>query len=548
MSSTKTQTAVARRKAETEEAGLDDHDSLSTIRHADDVLLAKLGYRSEFKRQISLIETTAIVLSILAPLESVTVTLPFTLASGGHVGMVFGWIIPCILTMSIAACMAELTSAMPTSGGLYYFSARLAPRRWAPLACWITGWANVTGQVVLMCSSDYLTAQMIVTALNAGSDGAIKLGLGPTYGIMLALLVSHGILCSFKTAILARINVYYIVLNLGTLIALSVALLVCSGEQRVSAKTAFTQFENNTGWSNNGWAFLLAFYAPMWTMVGYDSAAHLSEEIVGAARVAPIAILGAVASTSILGWLLYISISFATASVPRLLETDFTIPAGQLYIDVLGKPGMLVIWSIIIVVDYTCGAAQGIDASRVIFAFSRDNALPGSKWWKRVHPRTRTPIHAVWLVMALSAILGLLSFSDNALTSLAGASVIALYTSYITPIILRLTSGRRTFEPGPFSLGKWHMPVGIVAVMWTAFLIVLFVFPSGPHPTAETMNYTIVVIMAVFTFASLSWIFSARTWFKGPVRTIGQGEEAHEDSEKLDEKDRTSVHEREVVE
>lgn len=54
--------------------------------------------------------------------------------------------------------------------------------------------------------------------------------------------------------------------------------------------------------------------------------------------------------------------------------------------------------------------------------------------------------------------------------------------------------------------------------------------------------------MAVFTFASLSWIFSARIWFKGPVRTIGQGEEAHEDSEKLDEKDQTSVHEREVVE
>ncbi|KAI0705723.1 amino acid transporter [Cerioporus squamosus] len=465
---------------EAEEAGLDDHDSLTRIRHADDVLLAKLGYRSEFRRQLSLIESTAIVLSILTPVASVTITLPFPLASGGHIGMVFGWIIPCIFTMTVAASMAELTSAMPTSGGLYYFSARLAPPRWAPLACWITGWANVTGQIVLMCSSDYLTAQMITTALNAGSDGAIKLGLGPTYGIMLALLVSHGIVCCFKTSILARLNVYYVILNLGTLIALSVALLVCSGEQRVSPKTAFTMFENNTGWANSGWAFLLSFYAPMWTMVGYDSAAHLSEETTGAARVAPIAIIAAVASTSVLGWILYIAISFATASVPHLLATDFTIPAGQLYIDVLGKPGMLVVWSILIVVGYSCGAAQGVDASRVIFAFSRDNALPGSKWWKRVDPRTRTPIYGVWLVMGLSAILGLLSFSDAALTSLAGASVIALYTSYITPIILRLTSGRRTFVPGPFSLGGGPCLLVSVAVVWTRFVIMLFC--SRPRP------------------------------------------------------------------
>ncbi|KAI0705722.1 amino acid transporter [Cerioporus squamosus] len=528
-----------------DEAGLDGHDSLTAIRHADDLLLAKLGYRSEFRRPISLIESTAIVFSILAPLASVTVSVPFPLASGGHVAMVFGWIIPCIFTLTVAAAMAELTSAMPTSGGLYYFSARLAPIRWAPLACWITGWSNVTGQVVLMCSSDYLTANMIVTALNAGSDGAIHLGLGPTYGIMLALLFSHGIICSFKTSILARLNVYYVVLNVGTLLALSVALLVCSGEERVSAKTAFTAFENNTGWANNGWAFLLSFYAPMWTMVGYDSAAHLSEETAGAARVAPIAIVAAVASTSVLGLILFIAISFATASIPALLATDFPIPAGQLYLDVLGKQGMLVVWSIIIVILYVGAAAQGVDASRVVFAFSRDNALPGSKHWKRVNPRTRTPIHAVWLIMGLAAILGLLSFSGcraHVLGWVRRSSVIALYTSYITPIVLRLTSGRRTFEPGPFSLGRWAMPIGIIAVAWTGFVVVLFLFPSDPNPTADTMNYTVVVIMAVFAFASLYWIFSARRWFKGPVRTI-EDDEVHE---KRGEKGSTHVKEREV--
>ena len=151
-----------------------------------------------------------------------------------------------------------------------------------------------------------------------------------------------------------------------------------------------------------------------------DSAAHISEETAGAARAAPIAILVGVGATASLGWLLFIAASFATASVPDLLSTTLPLPMGQLFLDVLGKRGMLAIWSLIIVVQYVTGAAQGVDASRVVFAFARDNALPGSRWWKRIHPYTRTPVNAVWLVMVLSGICGVLGFSEAALSSLAG--------------------------------------------------------------------------------------------------------------------------------
>ena len=127
-----------------------------------------------------------------------------------------------------------------------------------------------------------------------------------------------------------------------------------------------------------------------------------------------------VAVTAIFGWLLFIAASFATASVPVLLSTSLPLPMGQLFLDVLGKRGMLALWSLIIVVQYVTGAAQGVDASRVVFAFARDNALPGSRWWKRIHPYTRTPVNAVWLVMLFAGICGLLGFSATALNSLAG--------------------------------------------------------------------------------------------------------------------------------
>ncbi|OCH90425.1 amino acid transporter [Obba rivulosa] len=505
-----------------EKAGSDTLASSYDPTNADNVRLAELGYRSEFKREFSLIETVAFAFSIMAVIGGVSSTLSFPLVSGGHVGMVFGWLIPCLFIMCIAASMAELASSMPTSAGLYYFSAKLAPEGYAALASWITGWANVTGQITLVCSIDYTVAQMITTGIAVGTDSAVVLGAGPTYGILLAILFVHGVICSAATKILARLNLFYgaITRAFGATIAAIVALLVCSGDKKVSTKDAFTMFENNTGWANNGWAFLLAFTAPMWALTGYDSAAHISEEVAGAARAAPIAILVSCAAVGSLGWLLLIAASFATVSVPALLETELALPMGQLLLDVVGKRGMMAIWSFTIIAQFLCGAAQGVDASRVVFAFARDNALPGSRWWKRVNRYTQTPVNAVWLVIGLAAICGLLGFSATAFNSLAGASVIGLYTSYATPIFLRITSGRRKLVAGPFSLGRWSTPIGSIAVAWVAFIVVLLSFPPDQQINAKEMNYAAAIILVVFVFASVSWLLSARKWFVGPLPNI----------------------------
>ncbi|GJJ07935.1 hypothetical protein Clacol_002142 [Clathrus columnatus] len=378
----------------------------------------------------------------------------------------------------------------------------MAPDEWAPLASWFTGWANITGQVTLVCSIDFTCAQMITTAIAVGSDGAISLGSGPTFGILLAILFFHGIVCSAATKILARLNLFYVIVNVGTTVAAIVALLVASGDNKVSTKDAWTLFENNTGWANN------------------DSAAHISEETAGAARAAPIAILIGVAGTISLGWLVLIAASYATASVSNLIQTDLPLQMGQLFLDVLGKRGMLAIWSFIIVVQFVTGAAQGVDASRVVYAFARDNALPGSKYWRKVNPYTQTPVNAVWFVMVCSAVCGVLGFSSAALTSLAGSAVIGLYLSYIAPVFLRITSGRNKFKPGPFSLGRWAIPIGTIACAWVTFITVLLVFPPENNPTAPEMNYAIVIIGGIFIFAGGWWIVSAHKWFKGPVRTV----------------------------
>ncbi|KAF9220947.1 amino acid transporter [Gyrodon lividus] len=494
----------------------DSHETLSAVHQADNSLLRKLGYKSEFKREFSLVETISFSLAIMAVSCGITTGYSYPLLSGGHFAMVWGWFIPCIFITCVAASMAELASSMPTSAGLYYFSAKMASEKRSALASWITGWSNITGQVTLICSINFSCAELITTGITMATDGAVVLGSGATFGILIAIHLTQAILCSAGTRILARMTVLVLFVIMATTFGAIISLLVCS-RGMVTPKDAFTKFENNTGWSNNVWAFILAFTSPMWSLTGYDSAAHIAEETSNAARAAPISIMVGVLGTEILGWLMYIAASFATYSVPDILQSKLALPMGDVLLTVLGKRGALALWWSIAILQYLCGCSQCIDASRVVFAFSRDDALPGSRWWKRVNRHTQTPINAVWFVMLLSAICGVLSFSVAAFDSLASASVIGLYISYVTPIYYRITSGRDKLKPGPFHLGRWSRLIGTMAVLWVAFMVVMLLFPYTQTTNSQTMNYSVVIVMAVFIFASASWVLSARYWFTGPV-------------------------------
>ncbi|KAG2028435.1 amino acid/polyamine transporter I, partial [Suillus americanus] len=304
-----------------------------------------------------LLETISFSMAILAASCGVTTGYSYPLLSGGHFAMVWAWPIACIFVTCVAASMAELASSMPTSAGLYYFSAKMASKERSALASWITGWSNITGQVTLICSINFSCTELITTAIAMGTDGAVVLGSGPTFGILMAIHLTQAFFCSAGTRILARMTVVTMVLiresqeqaSMTTTIGATVSLLVCAGGQRASSMDAWTKFENNTGWSNNVWAFILAFTSPMWSLTGYDSAAHIAEETAGAARAAPIAILVGVAGTEILGWLYYIAASYATSSVPDILQSKLVLPLGQVFLNVLGKNGALTLWCSIVV-------------------------------------------------------------------------------------------------------------------------------------------------------------------------------------------------------
>ncbi|KAL1711996.1 amino acid permease-domain-containing protein [Schizophyllum commune] len=479
---------------------------------ADEALLAELGYKQEFQRAFRPIEVFGVSLSIIGLLPSIASVLFYALPNGGGPGMVWGWFAASILILSVAAAMGELASAAPTSGGLYFWTYSLSSPRWRTLLCWIVGYANTIGSVAAVASIDWGCAVQVMAAAGIGSA---------TYAL---LLVTHALLCSIGTQALARLQSFYVGVNGLLCLALLIALPICTpSDKRNTASFAL----GSEGWVNlNGWpsgfAFIMSFLAPLWTICSFDSAVHISEEATNAARAVPMAIVGACAVGGVVGFAINIALAFCMGTDIEALY-DAEQPLAAILLPAFGQKGTLAFWAFVVAVQYMMGSSMLLAASRQTFAFSRDGALPFSNWLYRMNDFTGTPVNTVWFVAILSLLLGLLAFAgDQAINAVFSLSVIALYIAYIIPIVARFT-GDNDLKPGPFSLGKWSFPISFLAVAFMTLMSVVFLFPATPNPAVPDMNYSVVVLGGVLG-ASVVYFYVPRYggqyWFTGPVSTV----------------------------
>ncbi|KAL4246863.1 Amino Acid-Polyamine-Organocation Transporter [Abortiporus biennis] len=496
-----------------------------TIQQADEDLLASLGYKQEFKRAFSGVETFGIAFSIIGLLPSIASVLFYSVPNGGPSAMVWGWAVASIFILFVGMSMAELASAAPTSGGLYFWTFSLASPKWRNLLAWIVGYANTIGSISAIASIDWGCAVQIMAAANIGSkDQSFVATDAQLFGVFACVIISHAIICCFGTAVLARLQSVYVGLNVLLCLAVIIALPAATPKEfRNTASYAFGNFTNTSGWPN-GYAFILSFLAPLWTICSFDSSVHIAEEASNAAVAVPWAIVGAIGIAGILGWAINVALAFCMGTDLDAIMSS-SQPMAAILFNAFGQKGTLAVWAIIVVCQYMMGSSMVLAASRQSFAFSRDGALPFSNWLYRMNKYTGTPVNTVWFTCILAIALGLLAFAGtSAINAVFSLSVTALYIAYSIPIIVRFTnSPTNSFKPGPFNLGRFSLPVAIIAVLWMLFMGIVFLFPATPGPEVPDMNYTIVVMGGVM-FLSLVYYWFPKYggihWFKGPIPTI----------------------------
>jgi amino acid transporter len=294
-------------------------------------------------------------------------------------------------------------------------------------------------------------------------------------------------------------------------------------DQHKPISEVFFEVQNATGFTFAGasvYAVLIGLLMAQYTYTGYDASAHVAEETHDAARAAPRGIVMSVVVSVIAGFVLLFAITWSIQDYEAQRTTDLGLPPAQIFIDAAGDNLGTFLLFICMVAQWFCGMASVTANSRMAYAFSRDGALPGSRIWKKVNPRTGTPTNSIWLCVTLSTLLVLPSlWNTTAYLAATSIAVIGLYIAYVGPVLLRRRLGDE-FQPGPWSLGKWSPIVGWIAIIWVGIICVLFILPTASPITASTFNYTIVAVAVVVGAATIWWFASARKWFTGPKQNL----------------------------
>ncbi|KAI4122917.1 MAG: hypothetical protein LQ338_005550 [Usnochroma carphineum] len=493
----------------------------------DAAVLAKLGYKQELRRNFSMIEIFGIAFSIMGLLPSIASVLAYSIPAG-PAGMVWGWFLASGFIFIVGLAMADLGSAMPTSGGLYWWTHFFSsPSTRNPLS-FLVGYSNTLGLVSGLCSIDYGFSLMFLSVVVIARDGNWTPTNGVIYGTYLATVLCHATVASLMSKIMGKLQTVFVVMNFIVIAATIIALPIGAKDRRNNGHFIFAQTGNLTTWPT-GWTFMLSWLSPIWTIGAFDSCVHLSEEASRPNKAVPFGILTSIGSCWFFGFIIMIVMA-ATISpdLESITGSKFGQPMAQIYYDAVGKSATVGLMSLLFITQFLMGISTIVAASRQTWAFSRDGALPFSSFFRPISKRFGyIPLRAIWGCAFLALILGLLSLiAPAAAQALFSLAVAGNNLAWGIPIFARVMWGRKKFVPGPFYTGdRFSIPIACVALVFLVFGTLLSMFPfGGPSPTPQSMNYCVVISSAVWGGALTYYYIDGRKWFTGPKITVADAD------------------------
>jgi len=490
---------------------------------ADDLLEA-MGYQSELVRNRSTLQVVFMSFVLASIPYGLATTFFYPLVGGGPANIIWGWVTVSIIILCVALSLGEITSVYPTAGGVYYQTYMLAPPSYRKIASWICGWAFVVGNITITLAVNFGTTLFFVACINVfGSTEEVPdAGIFPatTYQIFL-IFVAITFLCNavsaFGNKYLPLLDTFAIFWTFAGLISMVVCILTLAKHGRHSASYVFRDFEPQSGWPA-GWSFCVGLLQAAYATSSTGMIISMCEEVEKPATQVPKAMVYTIIINAIGGLVFLIPIVFVMPDLTLLIGLLSGQPVPTIFKFAVGSAGgafgLLVP---LMVLALFCGIGCTTAAARCVWAFSRDGAIPGSKWWKQVNVKLDVPFNAMMLSMAVQIILGVIYFgSTAAFNAFSGVGVICLTLSYAVPIAVSLIGGRTHVKLGEFYFGAIGLVANVVALAWSALAIPLFCMPSYLPVTETTMNYASVVFFAFFVIASLWYFVWGHKHYAGP--------------------------------
>ena len=520
----------------------------SDILDDDRETLRQLGYAQELFREMGGFANFAVSFSIISVLTGTVLLYGYGLKFGGPVINTVGWPIVSVFVLCVAASMAEIASAYPTAGGLYYWAFRLGGREWA----WSCAWLNLIGQITITAgvnigAATYLTG-LVTNALGIPADASVPI-LGAINGwyfwlaVMVGLMIPQVLINLRGLSMVSMLSDFSVIWHIAGVSILALALtfagkyhngwhFLLSTTHPANPVAAMTTFAIGpltvpslvmkipgvrALYEAGPYAltFMLGLLQAQWTYTGYDASAHMAEETFLARMNTAWGVFLSVAVSAVVG---YVALLALTNSIPpgKIAETA-SDPYPVLYIV---RNSLRPFFANVIAVTiagamWLCGLASITSMARVCYAFARDGGLPGSYLVSRVSPKWGTPVVAIIVTSLLVVIVTFYSATYAVVTSM---STTALYLAYVIPILLNYRNKRRqsgeftTLATAPWSLGRYGLAINLVSIIWVVFITLLFSIP--PNELAGLTMLGLGILLFLY------WQLSQKRRFRGP-RTGG---------------------------
>lgn len=518
--------------------------------------LRKLGYAQQLFREMGGFSNFAISFSIISVLTGAVLLYGYGLKFAGPIINTVGWPIVSLFTLCVAASMAELASAYPTAGGLYFWAYRLGGRGWA----WVTAWLNMIGQVTITAGINIAAAIYLIGAvtrmLAIPADAAIPFfGSATNYSfqlfVMVLITIPQVLINIFGIRLTARLNNFSVWWHIGG-VFLIVLLLTIFGSSHNDAAflfkstTVINPLDAASAELSPGsiapalvmgdvkvpsplfsifpaladfyraapflLVFVLAMLQAQWTYTGYDASAHIAEETVMARLNCAWGVFLSVAVSAVVGYLLLLVLTWCIPNGDVAATANDPYPVLQI---VYGNLSTALAHTIAIVIGgamWLCGASSITSMSRMWYAFARDGGMPGSRLLATVSGAYRTPVWSILITALLSIAICIYAAAYSVVTSI---STVTLYLAYVIPIYLNWRNRRRgrgefaSPATAPWNLGRRSSIINLIAILWTVFIVVVFSIPPN-----ELVLWT---LLAVGLLLVCYWMLHARRRFRGPL-------------------------------
>ncbi|WP_330178946.1 APC family permease [Nocardia sp. NBC_01503] len=444
--------------------------------------MEEFGYRESLSRSIGKFSSFAAGVSYISILTGTFQMFYFGYGTAGP-GYLWSWPLVFVGQLAVALCFMELSAKYPVAGSVYNWSKKLGSR----IVGWSAGWLMLTASIVTL-SAVVLAMQLNLPRLWSGfqivGDGTGEHDYATNAVILgTVLIIFTTVVNAFGVKLMAMINStgVFIELIAAVLIAIILGLHVTRGPSVFFSTNGYGAGQSGGYLS----AFLIASLASGYVMYGFDTASSLGEETVEPRRTAPKAILRALLASFVIGGAILV---FAVMAAPNPTDEKLgTTDGGLQYIVQQVMSGWLgrVFLVCIVIAVIVCSLAVHTAGIRLTFAMARDNALPFSEKLAKLSVKHSAPVVPAVIIGVLSALILVINIGQpQVFTVLTSIAVIMIYLAYLmvtAPMLWQRIKGNwppsDLAESGYFTMGRWGMPVNIVAVLWGLGMAVNLAWP-----------------------------------------------------------------------